>query len=347
MPNLIVGFVAIMFYSVGAFAEIVGGSGECRGAFILFDYYDKIYNDTCEDDINVCADAAAQFATSGTTEYNTYKTECDNFYNSMNGDVWEFCELRAMSNTNYYDALQTIGLEDICNNVTRMPYHLKFGEPELPDMYNVYYDAVDALYSANLIDEISCYNDPDDRMRVTVCDCGEYGADYESNYGPCPAFSFYDDVQYRPCYLGGYEGYSLLCVSRDDLNDADHCGSDICDCGYDREKVYESGWVSGSNNGSLHSTTHELIDLWQWGDETSNWGDYYNGCAVEVHESWACNSGYYYNADNNCSTCPVHESGKQTSSYANNSGSSACYIPAGTYTDASGTYEYTEDCTYN
>ncbi|HBP26549.1 MAG TPA: hypothetical protein DD611_00975 [Alphaproteobacteria bacterium] len=66
-------------------------------------------------------------------------------------------------------------------------------------------------------------------------------------------------------------------------------------------------------------------------------------CVATDKSYTACKPGYYLN-NGVCSACP--ESG--TSADRNKTGITECYLPSGTTgNDATGSFEYTNDCHYN
>lgn len=70
-------------------------------------------------------------------------------------------------------------------------------------------------------------------------------------------------------------------------------------------------------------------------------------CAFESNVYTKCKSGYYL-GDSFCNTCPspIGFSASPTSASQNTGGVTDCYVPAGTYTDQSGTFIWSSACYY-
>ena len=346
--------LAAICITTGAFARDVEGQGTCRGAFLI--WFACEGDGTYFEDGNNCNELAHEIAgNSTTTTYSNLYNDCYNAYSSMGyDDVQTYCQMAEDGDhSEWYDRLDYLGHGWMCNFGGEMPYHIKFGDTNATSADDVLYAAFDELAYSGDQTSVRCYNGDEytEQLYLTVCDCGDRMEDLSTWYEPCPINitpqGSLNPDQIGTCYLGNDGQTTLLCVPFEEVFNEDGCSS-FCWCEGSHGDVVEDDWVSNpSSAGVLYASAFEFIDLNSNRAEQSSWGTNAYGCSTNETTSWACNSGYYYNADNNCSTCPVHESGKQTSPYANDSGSSACYIPAGTYSDTTGTYEYTGNCTYN
>ena len=343
--------LAAICITTGAFARDVEGQGDCRGAFLIW-HVCQTYGDGYFLDGNDCDDLAYRIAgtTTGTT-YNTLLSDCNSAYGNLGYDfVRDYCIAAPESSSeDWYSYLDAYDYGWLCENGDEMPYHIKFGDANTTSEDDVLYAAFDELAFGNDQTSIRCYNgDSVEQLYLTVCDCGDHMEDLSSWYEPCPINitpqDSIDPVEIGTCYLGNDGATTLLCVPFEEVFNEDGCGLCFCE-GYDGDEV-EGDWES-FGSGVLYAANFEFIDLNSSRAEQSSWGETAYGCSTNEIGYWGCENGYYYNADNNCSTCPVHESGKQTSSYGNRSGINACYIPTGTYSDTTGTFEYTSPCKYN
>ncbi len=314
----------------------VGGEGMCQGVFLVWDYIrDNKSAVSCDSvyDEGICGNYSGN-------EYNN----CQNFvYDIGASGLSIFCE-NAKYGSSGDGWIDFAVSEGYCQYGYEMPYHLRFAShgAGTDDVLSSAFE--DLTYNDN--SSIRCYNDDSAyQMFLTVCDCGERMDDLSAWYDQCPESIYESGEVGSTCYLGNDGEQTLLCVPFEEAFNTDGC--QICWCeGYNGD-VVDDGWTNAGATGSLYSEGVEFIDLMSSRAEDSSWGAYAYGCSTQVSGTWACDSGYYYNSANNCSVCPAHSSGKQTSAYANTDGMTGCYLPAGTYTDDIGTFVYSQDCYYS
>ena len=346
--------LAAICITTGAFARDVEGQGDCRGAFLIW-HACQSHGDAYFENGNRCGDLAYEIAGNSTTDtYRNLYNDCNNAFSYMEyDDLMNYCADAVNSPTYYswYEVLDNnYGYGSMCEFGAQMPYHIRFGDTNATSVDDVLYAAFDELAFGDDQTSIRCYNGDEytEQLYLTVCDCGDHMEDLSSWYEPCPiniaTQNSLEPDMIGTCYLGNDGATTLLCVPFDEVFNEDGC--DLCFCeGSDGDEV-EGDWES-IGYGALYAANFEFIDLNSNRAEQSSWGSTAYGCSTNEIGYWGCENGYYYNANNNCSTCPVHESGKQTSSYGNRSGINACYIPTGTYSDTTGTFEYTGPCKYN
>lgn len=363
-----VGLIAALLITTNAFAIELEGQGSCQGAFALWTYFYASTDIDCNDEayVNPCDTVAYQIIGNRTTSaYTNLYNNCINAYYEMgDNDVYEYCYMANdgdYTHDDWYNALDQLGYESMCmNGGYEIPFHLRFGYDVYPSEDDIVYSAEEEFWYSGDPTKIRCYNDDnhngnEDAMYLVTCDCDDRMEDLSSWYEPCP-INIADEhgslnvSLFNTCYLGNNgAGTTYLCAPYNEVISEDSC-SYHCYCeGSADDVIADDNWISSGNSaGALRRSQTEFINLLDRGEE-SRLGSYGYGCSIDESTEWACSSGYYYQGTNSCGICPDHEeSGSlQTSYYANKTGITGCYVPAGEYgSDETGDYEFTEDCHY-
>lgn len=99
----------------------------------------------------------------------------------------------------------------------------------------------------------------------------------------------------------------------------------------------------GSSKYETYNTTNHSVKYSEIQFEPDD--NYYDNCSIEdiIEVSYGCAAGYYvssgYGSNIYCSPCP-----NGGTSYIGNISQSNCYLPAGNFSDATGTGQYTSNC---